>query len=121
MGIFFIGVWAYYGIAAMIPAKVQAIDKPVYITATTTAPVMKRIAKCESGGSHYGKDGQVVVHVNSNGTYDQGKFQINSIHNASAKKLGLNLMVESDNEKYAMYLYENEGTGDWYSSRSCWQ
>lgn len=121
LAIFFLGVWVWYGIVGIMPESVQAIGVPVYITSTSTAPVMKRIAKCESGGAHYGKDGQVIIHVNSNGSYDIGKYQINSVHNLSAKKMGLDLTKEADNEKYAMYLYENEGTGDWYSSRSCWQ
>ena len=112
--------WSAYFASNYIPRTVYA-DKEIIKEVTPVSPVMQRIAKCESGNNHYGKDGQVIVHVNKDGTYDQGKYQINSIHNAAAKKMNLNLMVEKDNEAYAMYLYTNEGTGDWYSSRSCWQ
>jgi hypothetical protein len=81
--------------------------------------VMSRIAKCESGNTHY-KNGQVIVNVNKNGTYDQGKYQINSIWNKKATELGYNLSEEKDNEMFAMYLYKTHGTEPWYSSKNCW-
>ena len=83
-------------------------------------PVMERIAKCESGNMHF-KNGQVIINVNSNGSYDSGRYQINSIWNKKATELGLNLMVEKDNEAMARWIYVNRGTEDWYSSKSCWQ
>lgn len=83
-------------------------------------PVMKRIAKCESKGLHYW-DGQVVVRANTNKTVDIGKYQINSIWNDTASKMGLDLTKESDNEAFAMYIYENFGTEPWKYSRHCWQ
>lgn len=80
-------------------------------------PVMKRIAKCESGGQHY-KNGQVVI----NPTQDAGLYQINlPVWSKTATQMGLNLMVEADNEAFAMYLYENYGTEPWYSSAKCWR
>lgn len=87
----------------------------------TVAPVMDRIAQCESGKSHFAKNGQVLVHVNSNGTYDAGYLQINSVWNAQAAKLGYNLMKEEDNKAFGLYLYKNFGTVPWESSRKvCW-
>jgi hypothetical protein len=82
---------------------------------------MVRIAKCESGNNQFDKNGQVLIHVNTDGSYDIGRYQVNSVHEKEATKLGFNLMDEKDNTAYAKYLYENRGTGDWYSSRSCWQ
>jgi hypothetical protein len=120
LGAFCLLGWAYYFGSAFAPAKVQAVDKPVYIVATTTAPVMERIAKCESGGSQYDKNGQVVIQVNNDKTVDIGKYQINSIHNPEAHRMNLDLTNPKDNETYARYIYENRGTSDWYSSRDCW-
>lgn len=93
------------------------------------AAVMQRIAGCESEGNRNAKgkqfnaNGTIVTNVNTNGTVDVGKYQINmqKAHIVAMAKLGLNPFTEEGNEAYAMYLYENEGTGDWSSSRSCWQ
>lgn len=82
-------------------------------------PVMQRIAQCESGNKHYNK-GQVILRSNKDGSVDIGKYQINSIHSKEASRLGLDLTKEKDNEAYAMYLYENQGTEPWYASIKCW-
>lgn len=87
----------------------------------TTAPVLTRIAKCESDASQKGKSGQVLIHANKDGTVDIGKYQINTVWFAEATKQGLNLANEADNEAFAKWLYENKGTGDWSASASCWK
>lgn len=97
------------------------------VTVEAPSPILDRIADCESGsgktgsGNQIGKSGQTLISLNTNGTYDIGKYQINSIHNAEATKLGFNLMTEEGNYGYAKYLYQNKGTGDWSSSAHCWQ
>lgn len=97
------------------------------VTMEASAPVLDRIADCESGngkagtGSQIGKDGQVVIHVNNNGTWDIGKYQINSIHDADATKRGFDLYTLEGNTGYAKYMYANLGTGDWASSQACWK
>lgn len=83
-------------------------------------PILTKIAKCESPTGHW-KNGQVVVGVNKNGSYDTGKYQINSIWNKKATELGFNLAVEQDNEAMAEWIYANRGTGDWSSSANCWR
>jgi len=83
------------------------------------APVLDRIAKCESGGNHR-KNGQVIFNANTNGTVDIGLYQINSIWSATATKMGLDLTKEEDNKKFAEYLYTTKGTEPWYSSKTCW-
>lgn len=85
----------------------------------TVSPVLERIAKCESGNTHY-KNGQVIFNSNKNGSVDIGKYQINSIWNSKATELGLDLSKEKDNEAFAMYLYKTHGTEPWYSSVKCW-
>lgn len=92
----------------------------------TPSPILDRIADCESGNGKPGtatqfRKGQVLISINANGTYDQGKFQINSIHNTEATKLGYDLATEDGNEGYAKWLYAHKGTGDWASSAKCWQ
>jgi hypothetical protein len=94
-------------------------------TVEAPSPILDRIADCESGNGTAGsatqfKHGQVLISINTNGTYDEGKFQINSIHNADATKLGYDLFTEQGNTAYAHYLYANKGTGDWASSAKCW-
>ena len=42
------------------------------------AVIMEKIAKCESGGTHYKKDGSLIKSVSKNGTIHFGNFQINS-------------------------------------------
>lgn len=84
------------------------------------SPVLERIAHCESNNMHY-RDGQVIFNVNTNGTVDIGRYQINSVWNKKATELGLDLTKEKDNEAMATWIYENRGTEDWYSSKKCWQ
>lgn len=100
--------------------KVVFAEKEVVVEVESDAPVMSRIAKCESGGKHISPSGQVVVNVNSNGSYDTGLYQINSIWNKKATELGYDLYKESDNKAFAMYLYKTHGSEPWYSSKSCW-
>lgn len=84
--------------------------------------VMQRIATCESGNKHYKSNGQVVTNANNNGSVDIGRFQINEkIWGKKAGEMGLDLTKEEDNIKFAMWVYENYGTEDWYASRGCWR
>lgn len=111
-GIFTAGRYLY-------PAKVyttQEVIKEVPIKAT----VLQRIAKCESPTGHW-KDGQVALGANTNHSVDIGKYQINNYAwGKKATELGLNLMVEKDNEEMANWIYVNRGTGDWSASFKCW-
>lgn len=90
-------------------------------------PILDRISDCESGNGMAGsasqssKDGQTVIHINNNGTYDIGKYQINSIHRAQATKLGFDLFTEAGNKAFAEWMWNNKGTGDWDSSAHCWR
>lgn len=94
--------------------SVAYVDKVIEVE--TVSPVLERIAKCESGGSHY-KNGQVVI----NKTQDIGKYQINvPIWGKKATEMGLNLAIEKDNETFALYLYKNFGTEPWVHSKTCW-
>lgn len=114
--------WLIYGgiayekfTAKPLPVEAQIVKVPV----ETSAPVLDRIAKCESGDTHY-KNGQVIVKSNSNGSVDIGRYQVNSVWNVQATKLGYDLTKETDNKTFAKWLYANYGTEPWYSSKKCW-
>jgi hypothetical protein len=114
--IFLIGALTYS--TSTVTASTSVVEAP--------APIMDRIADCESGNgtlgsaNQKGKNGQLAINVNTNGTVDVGKYQINSIHFKEAASLGYDLMTEEGNTAYAKWLYANKGTGDWASSARCW-
>lgn len=114
--------WPAYGAFQYAKATIapQIVEAEVIkeVPVSVIPPVMERIAKCESGGTHY-KNGQVIFNANSN-TVDIGKYQINSIWNRKASEMKLDLTKEKDNEAFAMYLYQNFGTEPWYASKACW-
>lgn len=83
-------------------------------------PIMQKIAECESKNQHFDKNGQVLMRSNTNRSVDVGRYQINTVWFAKATEMGLDITLEKDNEKMAMWIYENRGTRDWYSSQNCW-
>jgi hypothetical protein len=110
----------YIGQITVEPVKVYA-DREVVKEVRVKAPVMDRIAFCESSGQHIEKKtGQVVMRSNNNKTVDVGKYQLNSVWFKKASDLGLDITKEEDNEKMAYWIYENRGTSDWSASSQCW-
>lgn len=116
------------GIVAIL-ALAFAFGGAFYSTETITvsantielaSPILERIASCESHGHQLNPSGQVLLNVNNNGTVDIGRYQINSIHEAEATKLGYDLFTLEGNSAYAKYLYSTRGTSDWSSSAKCW-
>jgi hypothetical protein len=107
----------------------HTIEAQTVTQAAPDAPILERIADCESGtgkpgtGTQFRKDGSVVTNANTNGTVDVGKYQINlnPAHIREMATLGLNPLTEEGNTAYAKFLYENHGTGDWDSSAHCWR
>ncbi len=83
------------------------------------APILAKIAKCESRNRHYNSRGEVLR--GEKNTYDRGVMQINLLyHEKDAEKLGLDLHNIDDNVAYARYLYEKQGAKPWMSSSACW-
>lgn len=112
---FFFGKTFYPNVTYAVQEKVVTVESE------KESPVLERIAKCESGGIHYDKRGQVLAVGNKDKTVDIGKYQINNYHwGAKATELGLDLYKEADNKKMAEWIYQNRGTVDWEASRSCW-
>ncbi len=102
-------------------STVSFIDREIIkeVVVDAVSPVMERIAKCESGGTHT-RNGQVIFNANTNKSVDIGYFLINSIWSKKATEMGLDLTKEEDNKKFGMYLYKHFGTEPWYSSKACW-
>ena len=96
--------------------------------------LLSRIADCESGSrksdgtaitnsaKQFDSKGNVVKNHNKNGSTDLGKYQINfDVWGMKAMEKGFNLFEEKGNYEMAKYIFTNRGTGDWYSSESCWK
>src|SRR3990167_9952864 len=128
-------------LATMSFLKPETISytQPFHIVKTFTAPepakdklppVLKRICACESAGDingepqHFDANGEVLRgRVDKN---DVGACQINTDANIAdwvdeARKLELDIYEEEDNYKMAIYIFENEGTWPWDSSKKCWR
>lgn len=108
------------GFTQAADAQTVYVEKQVVKEVDVAAPVLDRIAKCESGGQHY-RDGQVVFNANTNKTVDVGKYQINTVWFKKATELGLDITKEQDNYAMARWIYLNRGTSDWSASQKCWQ
>lgn len=83
------------------------------------APILKRIAFCESQNRQFNEVGGVLRgHINSQ---DVGFMQINEkYHLGTATKLGLNIYTLEGNIDYAKYLYRTQGVKPWVHSSHCW-
>jgi hypothetical protein len=85
----------------------------------TLPPVMQRIARCESQGQHFTRDGKVVR--GKRNPQDTGLFQINAtVWGKKAQELGHNIHTQEGNTQMARYLFEHYGSVPWKSSASCW-
>lgn len=86
----------------------------------TDAPVMQRVAWCESKYKHYeGAKGEVLRGQLT--PADIGVMQINErYHGDTARKLGIDIYTLEGNVAYARYLYEKKGVKPWKASEHCW-
>ncbi len=84
-----------------------------------STPILIEVARCESTFRQYGKDGRVIRGIEN--PLDVGIFQINEHYHAdTAKKLGYDIYTIEGNVAYGKYLYNKNGTKDWYASSPCW-
>lgn len=83
----------------------------------TLRPELIKICECESGGRQFEADGS----VRTSHTADSGLCQINEIHEKEASRLGMDIMTEAGNIKFANHLFDREGYAPWEASRHCWQ
>ena len=83
------------------------------------APVMARVAYCESKFVHYEDDGQILRGRLT--PADVGVMQINEgYHLETSEKLGFDIHALEGNLEYARYLYEKQGVQPWSASKHCW-
>ena len=114
-----------------VQAQVITQQAPISIA---SIPVLQRIADCESGSrnkqgkpilntaTQFASNGQVLTNPNVNHSVDIGIMQINLLKwGSKATTLGYDLSTTQGNESMGLWIYENRGTEDWYSSKSCWQ
>ncbi len=113
---------ASYWFRELSPKTVVA-QVPVvqYVTATSTMPILSRIAKCESGQKQFASNGQVLMKANTNGSVDAGYMQINmTIWGKKATAMGYDLTKEKDNKAFGEWLFVNYGSEPWYLTKNCW-
>lgn len=132
-GVLVIGfAWAWLDGQNTVHAEAAENIVVVHKEALVEAPVMERIADCESGkrvngkgvegtASQFDANGQVLMRPNANGTVDVGFYQVNTVWFKQAHDIGADVTSLEGNRKIAMWIYENRGTGDWSSSVNCWQ
>jgi hypothetical protein len=83
------------------------------------APIMERVAFCESTHTQFISEG--VVHRGVVNNKDVGIFQINEkYHLKDSKKMGIDIYSIEGNMEYAKHLYEEQGLQPWSASRPCW-
>jgi hypothetical protein len=83
------------------------------------APIMERVAYCESTHTQFSSEG--VVHRGVVNNKDVGIFQINEkYHLKDSKKMGIDIYTIEGNMEYARHLYEEQGLQPWSASRPCW-
>ena len=110
-------VGLFVGLVLAVPAQA---DEQVVRMAFRDTPILIKIARCESDFRQFDKNGKVLK--NLEGSSATGVMQIMaSVHEKTARKLGYNIRTLDGNLKYAKWLYQNEGTTPWKSSRGCWK
>lgn len=120
-GLLFIGYF-YANITAPDLVAINTTQMAAPVAVKDIAPILKKICMAESNCTQFRKDGLPVMHANTNGSVDLGKYQINSAAwGTKAKELGYDLLTEKGNEAMATWILENRGTEDWYSSKVSWK
>ena len=77
------------------------------------APIMQKIAYCESRNRQFDKKTGSVLRGVVNAK-DVGVFQINErYHLSDSKKMGISIHTIDGNMEYARHLYESQGTQPW--------
>ncbi len=99
------------------PAPVLSIDDKIALYAKLTGvdpKIMQNISHCERN-----LEDPTRINHNKDGSMDYSLFQINSIHQKDALKMGLDITKEDDNILFAIALYKSNGLSPWYASAEC--
>jgi hypothetical protein len=98
--------------------RAKNADKAVVVALSSYPPVLREIARCESGFRQFDANGNPLKNPGSSAT---GVFQIMySLHHKAAKKRGWDIRTTKGNLAYAKHLYNTEGTAPWNASKHCW-
>lgn len=117
-------LYATFMAGAYLNPVVSYATQEVLVPTDGEIPVLDRIARCESGDSHFDKSGQVLVRGNTGDrkSVDVGRYQINvSYWGAKATELGYDIFTEKGNRDMALWIYKNRGTEPWHASSKCWK
>lgn len=77
--------------------------------------VARAIIMCESQF-----DPRINTTLNKDKTWDYGFWQLNSIHIKEYAEIGFRIYDTDENLEAGFYMLSKDGTGPWYSSKSCW-
>ncbi|WKZ26755.1 MAG: hypothetical protein QY304_01480 [Candidatus Paceibacterota bacterium] len=106
-------------VEAALAEEIKMTDEEIVREYFKDAPIMIRIAFCESTFRQNDKDGNVLRGVQN--SKDVGIMQINEyFHADKAKQMNLDIHVIEGNMEFARYLFEREGTRPWNASKKCW-
>lgn len=87
----------------------------VSVFGSANAPTAEKIASCESGNN------EIAINYNTNGTYDLGVFQDNTVHATDFTSYVHDMLYYTTNIQEAHTLFvQAGGWSPWYSSESCW-
>jgi peptidoglycan hydrolase-like protein with peptidoglycan-binding domain len=87
----------------------------VTVFGSTNAVTAKKIATCESSNN------EIAINYNTNGTYDLGVFQDNTVHATNFTNYVHDMLYYQTNIQEAHSLFVAAGGwSPWNSSKSCW-
>lgn len=108
----------YLGTLTQTTVQGALTTKVIILEEIKVPPVLERIKFCESSGQHWDENGNVLR--GEKNKYDLGLYQLNILyHGKKAKELGMDLYDPTDNERFAVYLFNNFGSEPWRASRKC--
>lgn len=98
--------------------RASVVTIQAYITTvfgSANAATAKKIATCESSNN------EIAINHNTNGTYDLGVFQDNTVHASNFTNYVHDMLYYATNIQQAHTLFvQAGGWSPWYSSQSCW-
>lgn len=101
------------GAASIANTSVATITAYINTRFGSAAALANKVATCESSKI------ETNIGLNTNGTYDMGVFQVNTVHGNTAAFRASMLNYKS-NIDYAYTLYASQGWTPWNSSKGCW-
>jgi len=102
-----------------VPSATSTLEEKFGVVFGKDAPVMLKIASCESQMRMYDIDGSVLRGVAV--PQDRGLLQINENYwLKKSKELGYNIYDIDGHLDMAKYILDTQGVNAWLPSKSCW-